>query len=170
MRAGNRDPHVVLRRVGQAAVTGQQDLGIQSLQPLQRLDVIADAPGAEYAAHHTARHQRVGGKQQSLIMIEQADAGRGVARRVHHGKTEIAEVDQIAFLQPDVDIDRHARLVEHLAQHREVVAQHDLVGGQPMCGDEGAAVEMIGRADVVEVLVAQHHHVDIIGLHAEMVE
>ena len=39
-----------------------------------------------------------------------------------------------------------------------------------MRGDEGAAVEMIGRADMVEMLVAQHHHVDIVGLHADMVE
>ena len=39
-----------------------------------------------------------------------------------------------------------------------------------MRGDIGAAVEMIGRADVVEMLVAQHHHVDLLGRDAEMVE
>ena len=36
--------------------------------------------------------------------------------------------------------------------------------------DEAAAVEMPGRADMVEMLVAQHHHVDIVRLHADMVE
>ena len=39
-----------------------------------------------------------------------------------------------------------------------------------MRGDIGAAMEMIGRADVVEMLVAQHHHVDLLGRDAEMVE
>ena len=61
-----------------------------------------------------------------------------MARRVHHVEAEIAEVDDVAFFEPDVDIDRHVRLVEHLAEHREVVAQHDLVGGKPVRGDEGA--------------------------------
>ena len=58
-----------------------------------------------------------------------------MTRRIHHVEAEIAEVDQIAFLEPDVDVDRRVRFVEHLAQHREVVAQHDLVGGEPVCGD-----------------------------------
>ena len=35
---------------------------------------------------------------------------------------------------------------------------------------KAAAVEMIGRADMVEMLVAQHHHVDLFGRAAEMVE
>ena len=39
-----------------------------------------------------------------------------------------------------------------------------------MRGDEGAAMEVIGRADMVEMLVAQHHHVDVVGLHADMAE
>src|SRR3569832_1703318 len=63
-----------------------------------------------------------------------------------------------------------SRLVEHLAQHREVGSQHDLVGGEPVRSDESAAMKVIGRADMVEVLVAQHHHVDVVGLHAEMLE
>src|SRR4051794_24186851 len=33
-----------------------------------------------------------------------------------------------------------------------------------------AAAEMIGRADVIEVLVAQHHHVDFFGRDADMVQ
>jgi hypothetical protein len=45
----------------------------------------------------------------------------------------------------------------------KVVAQHDLVGGQPVRGDQGAAVEMLGGADVVEMLVAENHHVDGLG-------
>ena len=113
--------------------------------------------------------KRVGGEQQSLVLIEQADAGRGVARRVHHVEAEIAEVDQIAFLEPDIDIDRHVRLVEHLAQHREIVAQHDLVGGEPMRGDDGAAAEMIGGADMIEMFVAENHHVDLVGRTIDMV-
>ena len=31
-----------------------------------------------------------------------------------------------------------------------------------MRGNDGAAAEMIGRADVIEMLVAQHHHVDLL--------
>jgi hypothetical protein len=127
-------------------------------------------PESEYAAHHTAGHQRAGGEQQSLVVIEQADACRGVARRVHHAEAEIAEVDQIAFFQPDIDIDRHVRFVEHLAQHREVVAQHDLVGGKAMRGSDGAAAEMIGGADVIEMFVAEDHHVDLVGRAADMFE
>ena len=92
------------------------------------------------------------------------------ARRVHHVEAEIAKVDLIAFFQPDIDIDRYVGLVEHFSQHREIVAQHDLVGGEPMRGDIGAAMEMIGRADVVEMFVAQYHHVDLLGCDAEMVE
>src|SRR5437899_9915632 len=38
----NRDPDIVLRRIGQAAMSGQEDLGIESLDTLQRLDVIGD--------------------------------------------------------------------------------------------------------------------------------
>ena len=77
-----------------------------------------------------------------------------MARCVHHVEAEIAEVEQIAFLQPDIDIDRNVWLVEHLAQHREIVAQHDLVGGQAMRGDKTAAGEMIGRTDVIEMLIS----------------
>ena len=115
-------------------------LRIQSLEALQRLDVVGDAARTEHAAHHAAGHQRVGCEQQALVLLKQRDAGRGVARGVHHVETEIAEVDQIAFLEPDVDIDRNVRLVEHFSQHREIVAQHDLVGGEAMGGDEGAAL------------------------------
>src|SRR6266446_396055 len=74
------------------------------------------------------------------------------------------------LMQPEVDIDRHVRLVEHLAQHREVVAQHDLVGGKPVRDDEALAVEMIGCADMVEMLVAQHHHVDLLWRDPDMVK
>jgi hypothetical protein len=104
----------------------------------------------------------VGGEQQSLVLIEQADARRGVARRVHYVETEVAEVDQVSFFQPDIDIDRHRRLVEHLAQHREIVAQHDLVGGEAMGGDDAAAPEMIRGADVIEMFVTENYHVDLL--------
>jgi hypothetical protein len=63
-----------------------------------------------------------------------------------------------------------SRFVEHLAQHREVVAQHDLVGGEAMGGGDGAAAEMIGGADVIEMFVAEDHHVDLVGRAAEMFE
>src|SRR5882757_6655428 len=45
---------------------------------------------------------------------------------------------RLPSLEPEVDVDRLVRLVEHLAQHREVVAQHGLVGGEPMRRDDGA--------------------------------
>jgi hypothetical protein len=136
-------------------VAGQQDLRVQALQPLQRLDVVGNRPRAEHAAHHAAGHQGVGGKQQALVGIEQSDAGRGVAGRIHDVEAEVTEIDDVALFEPDVDVNRYIRLVEHLAQHGEVVAKHDLVGGEAMRGDIGSpAVEMIGRADMVEMLVA----------------
>src|SRR6266852_2095102 len=45
MRPLNRDPDIVLRRVGQAAMSRQQNLRIQTLQPLQRLNIVGDAAG-----------------------------------------------------------------------------------------------------------------------------
>src|ERR1700716_3669318 len=148
----------------------QQDLGVQALQPLQRLYVVTDAARAEHAAHHPARHQGIGGKQQSLVLVEQADAGRGVARRVHHVEAEVAEIDQVSLFQPDIDIDRHIRLVEHLAQHREIITQHDLVGGQPVRGDDGAAAEMIGGADVIEMFMAENQHIDLFRRAVDMMQ
>src|SRR6185437_15922488 len=94
----------------------------------------------------------------------------GVARRIHDVEPEIAEVDQVAFFQPDIDIDRLVRFVEHLAQHREVVAQHDLVGGETVGGNDGAAAEAVGGADVVEMFVAENYHVDLIQPAAEVIE
>jgi hypothetical protein len=85
-------------------------------------------------------------------------------------EAEIAEVDQVALFQPDIDIDRHIGLVEHLAQHRKVVAQHDLVGGQPMRGNDGAAAEMIGGADVIEMFMAENHHVDLVRRTVDMMQ
>jgi hypothetical protein len=109
--------------------------------------------------------------KKALVGIEQGDARGGVAGRVHDVEAEIAEIDRVALFEPDVDVDRHVRLVEHLAQHREVVAQHDLVGGEAMRRDIGAlAVEMIGGADMVEMLMAQHHHIDLVRRDADMVE
>src|SRR6202030_4411197 len=55
-------------------------------------------------------------------------------------------------------------------QHRESVAQHDLVGGEPMRGDDGAAGEVIRGADVVEMFVAENQYVDLVGRTADMVE
>src|SRR6185312_10947992 len=170
VRALDRDPHVLLRRVGKPAVARQQDPRVQLLQLLQRLDVVGDRARAEHAAHHAAGHQCVGGKQQPLLGVEQRHAGRGVAGRIEHVEVEIAEVDHVALFEPDVDVDRHVRLVEHLAQHREVVAQHDLVGGEAVRGDVGSSLEMIGRADMVEMLVGEHHHVDLLRLDADMIE
>src|SRR5215212_12101148 len=39
-----------------------------------------------------------------------------------------------------------------------------------MCGDDGAAAEMIGGADVVQMLVAENHHVDLVGRTIEIME
>src|SRR5258705_12959188 len=39
-----------------------------------------------------------------------------------------------------------------------------------MRGDDGAAAEMIGRTDVIEMLVAENQHVDLVRRTAEMIE
>src|SRR5258707_15669233 len=82
---------------------------------------------------------------------------------------EVAKVEKVSLFQPDKDIDRHIRLVEHLAQHREIVAQHYLVGGQPMRGNDGApAAEMIGGADVVAMFMAEDQPVYFFRRAADM--
>jgi len=79
----DRGPHIVLRRIREAAVSGQQEFGVEPLDAFQRLDVVGDAARAEHATHDAAGHQGVGGEQQALVLVEQRDAGRGVAGRVH---------------------------------------------------------------------------------------
>src|SRR5215212_9571223 len=39
-----------------------------------------------------------------------------------------------------------------------------------MCGDDGAAAEMIGGADVIQMLVAENQHVDLVGRTTKMME
>src|SRR5207249_6660141 len=51
-----------------------------------------------------------------------------------------------------------------------VVAQHDLVGGEAMRGDDGAAAEMVRRANVIEMFVAQNQHVDFFRRAVDMME
>src|ERR1700716_4179297 len=61
------------------------------------------------------------------------------------------------------------RRIEKSSRSMILVAGSRWAGVEPMRRDEAAA-EMIGCADVIEMLVAQHHHVDFFGRDADMVQ
>ncbi len=91
-----------------------------------------------------------------------------MARRIKNLELKITEVDDVAFLKPDVDVDRLIGLIEHLSQHGEVIAERDLVGREAMGCDDGPPCKKMRRADVIQVFMGQNDHVQVFRLAGEV--
>jgi len=114
-----------------------------------------------------ARQNRVARDEQALPLLEEADAARGVARRVERAQAVAAGVDDVAFIDDHLDREVRGGLAESATQDGEVVAIGDLVGRQTVSGDDAPTSETRDRGNMVEMLMSEDDGIDVCRLHAE---